>query len=88
MAVFKVPASKAEAERFEFSIGDGTYSLPNMNHIPVEAGILFAEEKALQAVVASADDEKTRAAVKRLTVEQLSALVEAWGEASGVEAGE
>jgi len=85
---FKVPASKAKDERFEFELDGKTYSLPNMNFIPVETGILFQEEKPLPAVLAACGDEETRAAVRALSMDQLSALVEAWGEDSGTTAGE
>lgn len=60
-----------------------------MNFIPVETGLLFQEEKPLPAVLAACgDDEEARAAIRKLSMDQLTALVEAWGEESGAAAGE
>lgn len=90
---FTIPASRrATADRFEFTIGEGkaakTYSLPHLKYAPVRAVEHFEFGRNLSGLIACADDEPTREAIRDMDSEQMHALMDAWRDASKVAPGE
>ena len=87
--VFQVPASKAAEDRFEFELEGKSFSLPRLDRIPLETGMLFQQEKPLEALLSVAgDDDELSLALRRLHADQVGPLVEAWSEAAESELGE
>lgn len=87
---FQVPASKRshKQNRFEFKLDGKTHSIPLLKFLPVRSAEAFEKGSNVGGLIAAADSDATREAIRDLDSEQLEALVDAWQEASGVELGE
>jgi hypothetical protein len=88
--VFEVPASKRSIKQnqFEFSLDGKTYSIPTLKFAPVEAAEAWEQGQGVKAVMLAAGNPDAEAAIRTMAGDQFEALVNAWQEASGVEAGE
>lgn len=86
---FTVPASGKDdpKNRFEFQIGDETYSVPLLGFAPIEAALLFEIGQNIEGIMACAGEEGA-AAIRDLTRDQYDALEQAWIAASKVAPGE
>jgi hypothetical protein len=83
--MFQVPTSTSE--RFEFQIGDDTYTVPLVKHLSVDLSTEIAEVGGTAGLLLAFTDG-AREAVGRLDSEQFEALTTAWFEASGITLGE
>lgn len=88
--MFQVPDTKGAeaANRFEFSVGEETFSVPLLKFAPVEAQILFDRGYNAEGLIACADTPEAAAAIRKLAADQLDALETAWVAASKVSPGE
>lgn len=88
--MFQVPESKKSINqnRFEFQLGDESYSMPLLKFAPVEVAELLEQGKEVAALLALCENDAARAALRKLDGEQFGALSDAWAAASGVSAGE
>jgi hypothetical protein len=87
---FTVPASRKseDANRFAFTIGEDAHTLPHLKYAPAGAIEHFENGRDLTGLIACADDEGTRNAIRALDSEQMDALMAAWQEASKLTPGE
>ena len=87
---FKVPASKRSIKqnRFEFEVDGKKYDIPLLKFLPVAAAEAFEAGRNIEGILAGADTDRARDAIRSLDSEQVEGLMDAWQEASGVEAGE
>lgn len=88
--MYQVPQSKKSIKqnRFEFKVEGKTYSIPLLKHLPVKAAELFENDRPIAGLLAGADSDTARDAIRSLDSDQLEGLMQAWQEASGIEAGE
>lgn len=92
--MFEVPAAKRSLKQnvFEFRIGTKTYSVPKFEYLPV--GVLeIIESTAADAIgpfldIFGAKDSPVGKAVRGLDKEQITALIKAWQDDSGITVGE
>ena len=83
------PSRKSEDDnRFTFTIGDATHSLPHLKFAPAGAMEHFEQGRELTGLISCADDDATRDALRVLDAEQMDALMGAWSKASKVTPGE
>lgn len=87
--MFVVPESDASKpeNRFEFELFGKIHSVPLFKYAPVEAAMLWQQDRNIDGLIACMDDE-TEAAVRQLNGDQIAALDAAWSEASKVSPGE
>ena len=87
---YKVPASKKSIKqnRFEFEFDGKTHSIPLLKFLPVKAAELFEAEQPVAGLLAGADSDAARDAIRQMDSDQLDGLMKAWEEESGAEAGE
>ena len=88
--MFKVPASKKSIKqnRFEFELDGRQYDIPLLKFAPVAAAELLEQGKQIAALMMMLNDDSAAEAVRSLDGDQFGALMDAWAEASGVDAGE
>lgn len=88
--MFQVPTSKkaSKGNRFAFSLGDESFTIPLLTFAPVEAAEHFEAGRNVAGILACCGNEAARDAVRSLDGEQFGALLSAWQESSGVTPGE
>lgn len=88
--VYQVPASKKSIKqnRFEFAADGKTLSIPLMKFLSVRAAEEFEAGRTVAGLLAGADSDAARDAIRSMDSDQLEGFVAAWQEASGVEVGE
>lgn len=88
--MFTVPPSRKsdDANRFTFTIGEDAHSLPHLKYAPAGAIEHFENGRELTGLIACADEDATRDAIRALDGDQLGALMDAWNAASKVTPGE
>lgn len=90
--MFEVPQSKKSIRqnRWEFTIPgeDGTFDVPLMKFASIAAMEAFEAGKESTGLILAADNERARDAIRSLDADQVTALLDAWSEASGVTVGE
>lgn len=87
---FQVPKSKRSdaASRFEFELDDVKHSIPLLKFLPVAAAELFEQGQQVGGILLACETEAAKRAVRSMDGDQFEAFMNAWQEASGVEAGE
>jgi hypothetical protein len=87
---FAVPQSKKSLKqnRFEFTIEGETHELPLLKFVSAGAAEAFELGQNTRGLILGADSERTRDLIRSLDSDQLEALTNAWGEASGISTGE
>lgn len=87
---FAVPQSKKSQKqnRFEFTIGEDKHEVPLLKFASVGAAEAFEMGQNVHGLILAADTERTRAVLRGLDGDQMTALMDAWSEASGVKPGE
>lgn len=87
---FKVPDSKKSIaqNRFEFEVGDKSYTVPLLKYLPVKAAAAFERGDNVEGILLGCDSEEARNAVLALDGEQFEVLMDEWAKASGVNVGE
>ena len=88
--MYEVPKSRSSLKknRFEFRIGDDTYSVPLLKFLKPSIAFALDGASSTAAVQALFDEYLPEAFGKFEDGEQLEAFMSAWQEASGIEAGE
>lgn len=87
---FQVPESKRSIKqnRFEFEVDGKKYEIPHLKFAPVSAIEKFEQEQNMAGLLLTADNDEAREAIRSFDGSQLEPFIEAWSEASGVDAGE
>lgn len=87
---FQIPESKKSIKqnRFEFELGGKTFEIPHLKFAPAGAMEHFEQERTMSGLMLVCDDDETREALRGLDGDQLSAFMDAWAKASGVDMGE
>ena len=87
---FQVPESKRSIKqnRFEFEVDGKTFDIPHLKFAPVAAIEKFEQEQNMAGLLLTADTDEAREAIRSFDGSQLEPFLEAWNEASGVDAGE
>lgn len=87
---FQIPESKKSIKqnRFEFELAGKALEIPHLKFAPAGAMEHFEQERTMSGLMLVCDDDETRDALRSLDGEQLSAFMDAWAAASGVDVGE
>jgi hypothetical protein len=92
---FAVPAPKSATDpktRFEFTLPPSKkkWAVPLLKYLPIEVAeqVVVAKQVRDWMPLFGPPEDPMAAAIRKLTSDQLSALVKAWGEASGITVGE
>lgn len=88
--MFTVPKSKKSIKQnvFEFCHDGKKYAIPLLKFAPVRAAEEFENNRDVAGILACCQSDEARDAVRSMDGDQFGALMEAWGEASGVTSGE
>jgi hypothetical protein len=88
---FSVPQSKKSLKqnRFEFAGVDGEkHELPLLKFVSAGSAEAMEMGQNVHGLMLAADTDRTRDMLRSLDGDQLEALMEAWGKASGISMGE
>lgn len=91
---FSVPEPKSadNANRFEFTLpgDDQVWSVPLLKYLPLELAERLMVARGTRAFLPLFGDHRAALGkkVRTLSLDQIDALVKAWGDASGVTVGE
>lgn len=88
--MFIVPESDAKKpeNRFEFQVGDKTYSVPKLGFVSGEASLMFEQGREIEGSLAAFDDDEARTIYAGLSRDQRTAFDADWIAASKVSPGE